>query len=135
MGSGRVAAAAAAVLAEVERVRGLVGDRPELLAHLYGSAAVRADDEWGRSAGLVVQADELRWAELEQLLRLASAGVDAGRHPGGLAGHAGCRHCAAAAALAGVRGRVPGQHQPGPAGPGEACSSPLAPGRRQGREP
>jgi hypothetical protein len=83
-----------------------------LLAHLYGGAAVRADDDWGRAADLVVQADELRWTELEELLRLAETRVDAGGHTSGPAGHADCADCAAAAVVARVRGRVAVRHLP-----------------------
>jgi hypothetical protein len=106
-----LAVASAAVLAEFDRVRELVGDRPELLAYLYGAAAVRADDDRGRDAGLVVQADELRWAELEELLRLVEPEVAADGHPDGPARHV---DCAAAAAVARVRDRAVRRHRPGP---------------------
>jgi hypothetical protein len=101
----RLAAASRAVLAEFERVRELVGHRPEILAHLYAGSAVRADDDYGRSAGLVIQADELRWAELDELVRFAEAQVEAGQHGGSGAWHPGCRDCQAVLAMARIRSR------------------------------
>jgi hypothetical protein len=101
----RLAAAARAVLAEFDRLRELVGHRPEILAHLYAGRAVRADDDHGRSQGFVVQADELRWSELEQLVRVAESHVDTGGHGGAGGWHRDCPDCAAVLALARIRAR------------------------------
>jgi hypothetical protein len=101
----RLAAAARAVLAEFDRVRALVGHRPDLLAHLYAGRAVRADDEYGRDAGLVIQADELRWAEVERLMRVAEEHLDEGAHAGVGTWHPGCADCEAVLVVARVRSR------------------------------
>jgi hypothetical protein len=101
----RLAAATRAVLAEFDRLRELVGHRPEILAHLYAGTAVRADDDHGRSAGLVVQADELRWSELEELVRLAEAQLVPGQHAGLGSWHPGCADCQAVLAVARIRAR------------------------------
>ncbi len=63
----RLAAAGRAVLAELSRLHDAVGHRPDLLAGLYAARALVADDEHGWRHGLVVQADSLRWTELERL--------------------------------------------------------------------
>jgi hypothetical protein len=101
----RLAAATRAVLAEFERVRELVGHRPDLLAHLYAGRAVRADDEYGRGSGLVIQADELRWAEVERLVRVAEEHLDAAGHAGVGTWHPGCADCEAVLAVARIRSR------------------------------
>jgi hypothetical protein len=101
----RLAAAARALLAEFDRLRELVGHRPEILAHLYAGSAVRADDDHGRSAGLVIQADELRWSELEELVRLAEAQLEPGQHAGLGTWHPGCPDCQAVLAVARIRAR------------------------------
>jgi hypothetical protein len=114
--SVRRLAAAEAVLAEFERLCRLVGDRPELLAHLYAGAAVRADDERGRDAGMVVQADELRWTELQQLLRLAQIEAQIRAEAGGHAvgAHPGCPDCAAITAVTRIRSRATAAAHPPP---------------------
>jgi hypothetical protein len=98
----RDGAADAAVLAEMQRLAVIVGDRPDLLAHLYAGAAIRADDEHGRSNDLVIQADELRWADVQHLLRLAEAELtacpDADRH------NSACPSCTLAATVARIHG-------------------------------
>jgi hypothetical protein len=99
----RLAAAAAAVLAEFERLREAVGDRPEMLSHLHAANAVRADDNHGRARGLVVQADEMRWSELTELARLAETHLDPDTHAGVGTWHQDCPACQAALAIARVR--------------------------------
>jgi hypothetical protein len=121
----RLAAATRAVLAEFERVRGLVGHRPDLLAHLYAGRAVRADDEYGRGSGLVIQADELRWAEIEHLVRMAEERTAAGDHAGVGSWHPDCADCEAVLAIARIRARhrfrtVGPSARPRPAGDGTA---------------
>lgn len=101
----RLAEATRAVLAEFDRLRELVGHRPDVLAHLYAGRAVRADDDHGRALGLVVQADELRWSELDQLVRLAEAALDGDRHGGVGTWHPRCADCEAVLAMARIRSR------------------------------
>lgn len=142
----RLAAAAQAVLAEFDRLRELVGHRPEILAHLYAGTAVRADDDHGRSAGLVVQADELRWSELEELVRLAEAQLEPGQHAGLGTWHPGCPDCQAVLAVARIRarhryrtvgtGRSAGEPGSVPGGPGPAGGAGAAgPADRRSRRP
>jgi hypothetical protein len=101
----RMTVAARAVLDEFDRVRDLVGHRPEILAYLYAGSAVRSDDDHGRGSGLVVQADEMRWSELEELVRLAEAQLASGRHAGLGHWHPDCRDCQAVLAIARIRAR------------------------------
>jgi hypothetical protein len=101
----RLTVASRAVLAEYERVRELVGHRPKMLAYLYGASAVRADDDLGRESGLVVQADELRWDELVELIRVAEEQLAIARHAGLDDWHPGCRDCQAVLAIARIRAR------------------------------
>jgi hypothetical protein len=133
----RLAAATRAVLAEFDRLRELVGHRPEILAHLYAGGAVRADDDHGRSAGLVIQADELRWSELDELVRLADAQLQPGQHAGLDTWHPGCSDCQAVLAIARIRARHryrtvgPSHPAAGSAGPA-SDSGPAGPGSPAG---
>lgn len=99
----RLAAAARAIEAELERLRSVAADRPGMLAGLYAARAVVADDEHGRGAGLVVQADGLRWTELDELARLAEPALDPTRHAGAGTWHPHCPDCRGALAAARVR--------------------------------
>jgi hypothetical protein len=101
----RIAAATRAVLAEFERLRRLAGHRSDILARLFAARALAADDEHGTAHGLVVQADELRWAELDQLVRLAEAQLEPGRHAGVGTWHQGCADCQAVLAIGRIRSR------------------------------
>lgn len=94
----RLSAAKRAVEAEIERLRDLPPDRADILAALYGSAAVVADDDHGRVHGAVIQADGLRWAELDDLARLAEPLLDPRAHAGPAAWHLDCAGCRAAQA-------------------------------------
>ena len=98
----RVSAAARALAPDLERLRLAVGDRTDLLAGLYASRAIAADDEHGRVHGLVVQADGLLWPELSDLAWLAGPALDATRHGGTGTWHPGCRECRGALAAARV---------------------------------
>lgn len=113
----RVSAAARALEPELESLRAAVGDRTDLLAGLYASRALAADDDHGRVHGLVVQADALLWPELADLAWLAEPGLDAGRHGGTGTWHPRCRECRAAVAAARVRAWRR-YRTIGPAGPG-----------------
>ncbi len=99
----RMAAAARAIETEVERLRSVTAGRPDLLAGLYAGRALVADDEHGRIHGLVVQADGLRWIELEDLARLAEPALDPARHAGPGTWHPSCWECRGALAAARVR--------------------------------
>lgn len=117
----RLAAAERAVLAEfqtgqqVPRGTGLVagaasgggggGRSAEYAVREYARAALRADDDHGQAAGLVVQGDELPWADVELLVRLAGQLVDAGAHGGVGTWHPGCPDCAAVVAIGRIRAR------------------------------
>jgi hypothetical protein len=131
----RIAAATRALLAEFERLRELVGHRPEILAHLYAGSAVRADDDHGREHGLVIQADEMRWSELDQLVRLAESQVDTGQHAGVGTWHQDCPDCQAVLAIARVRARHR-YRTVGPTAPNRARrADPLPAAPPAGREP
>jgi hypothetical protein len=101
----RIAAATRAVLAEFERLRDLTGHRPDILARLYAGRALTADDDHGRAHGLVVQADELRWAELEHLVRLAESRLEPGQHADVGTWHQDCPDCQAVLAIGRIRAR------------------------------
>jgi len=137
----RLAEATRAVLAEFERLRELVGHRPDVLAHLYAGRAIRADDDHGRARGFVVQADELRWRELDQLVRFAETAVDAGAHGGVGTWHRDCAECEAVLAMARIRARHR-YRTVGPGTPPSAASAVRPPGSpaergagRRGRRP
>jgi hypothetical protein len=98
----RVSAAARALAPDLEDLRAAVGHRTDLLAGLYASRALAADDEHGRGHGLVVQADGLLWPELTDLAWLASPALDPARHGGTGTWHPGCRECRGALAAARV---------------------------------
>jgi hypothetical protein len=124
----RLAVATRAVLAEFDRLRELVGHRPEILAHLYAGGAVRADDDHGRAAGLVIQADELRWSELDELVRLADAQLQPGEHAGLDTWHPGCPDCQAVLAIARIRAR----HRYRTVGPSHPAAGSAGPAGRTG---
>jgi hypothetical protein len=71
---------------------------PRLLANLYPSAALEADDDHGEEHDLISQHYGISRADLELVLDLASSALD-GRHavPNGI--HDNCPHCDAAFAL------------------------------------
>jgi hypothetical protein len=98
----RVSAAARALAPDLEGLRAAVGDRTDLLAGLYASRALAADDEHGREHGLVVQADALLWPELTDLAWLAAPALDPSRHAGTGTWHPVCRECRGAVAAARV---------------------------------
>ena len=65
----------------------------EYLAPMFASRALAADDDHGRSAGLVVQADGLRWDELNALAAVSAAMLDWERHSGAGTWHPNCAVC------------------------------------------
>jgi hypothetical protein len=99
----RLTAAARALEPELERLRAAVQDRSDLLAGLYVARALAADDEHGRQHGVVVQADGMFWAELDDLARLAEPALDPARHGGPGTWHPRCPDCRGALAAARVR--------------------------------
>jgi hypothetical protein len=91
---------------------------PRLLAHLYASAALEADDAHGEEHELITQHYGIQRPDLAAVIELASAALD-GRHavPGEL--HQNCPRCNAVFALGRVRNAVewtaaPSHQRPAP---------------------
>jgi len=104
----RLTAAGAAVRAEMDRLTAAGVDRADLdradlVAGLFAARALVADDDHGRGHGVVVQADGLRWAELEDLVGLAGPVLDPARHAGTGTWHPDCPACRGAQAAARIR--------------------------------
>jgi hypothetical protein len=99
----RLTAAGAAVRVELDRLSAAGVDRADVVAGLYAARAVVADDQHGREHGLVVQADRLRWDELEDLVGLAGPVLDPARHAGTGTWHPACPACRGAQAAARIR--------------------------------
>jgi hypothetical protein len=99
----RLAAARRAILAEMPNLRSLPHVRDDILATVYGERAVVADDEHGRQQGLVIQADGLIWAELDDLATLVDPVLDPRQHAGPGTWHPDCPDCRGAQAAARLR--------------------------------
>lgn len=104
----RLTAAGAAVRAEMDRLTAAGVDRADvdradLVAGLFAARALVADDDHGRGHGVVVQADGLLWAELEDLVGLAGPVLDPARHAGTGTWHPNCPACRGAQAAARIR--------------------------------
>lgn len=99
----RLAAARRAILAEMPNLRSLPHVRDDILAAVYGERAVVADDEHGRQQGLVIQADGLIWAELDDLATLVDPVLDPRQHAGPGTWHPDCPACRGAQAAARLR--------------------------------
>lgn len=99
----RLAAARRAIEAEIPRLRSLPHVRDDLVAALYAGRALVADDEHGRQHGVVIQADGLLWAELDDLATLVEPLLDPRRHAGPGSWHPDCSSCRAAQAAARLR--------------------------------
>jgi hypothetical protein len=99
----RLAAAGRAIEAEAPRLAGLPPDRIDVVAAIYAERALVADDDHGRAHGLVVQADGLLWAELDDLARLVAPLLDERQHAGPGSWHADCPGCRGAQAAARIR--------------------------------
>jgi hypothetical protein len=56
---------------------------------------LNADDDHGRESGLVIQADDLRWPELQALAEVVKSVLDFDRHMTTNAVHSDCRLCTA----------------------------------------
>lgn len=93
----RVTAAARAIAAELLRPRPSGMWTPEFLAPAFAGRALSADDDHGRRHGVVVQADDLRWAELDALAELVEPLIDPREHGGTGTWHPRCRTCSAIA--------------------------------------
>ena len=91
----RIAAATRAVLAELTRPRPAGQWATDHLAPMLGGNAVAADDDHGRTHGLVVQADSLRWPELLVLAEVIAPALDFDRHMTTNAVHDDCPQCTA----------------------------------------
>jgi hypothetical protein len=114
----RIAAATRAVLGELGRPRPAGQWASEYLAPMLANRALDADDDHGREHGLVIQADELRWPELEALAETVKAVLDFDRHMTTNAVHAECLQCTAIQAYRRIanysRYRTVGPHTPLP---------------------
>ncbi|HEY6747525.1 MAG TPA: hypothetical protein VI357_17620 [Mycobacteriales bacterium] len=99
----RLAAARRAILAEMPNLRRLPHVRDDILAAVYAERAVVADDEHGRQQGLVIQADGLIWAELDDLATLVDPVLDPRQHAGPGTWHPDCPACRGAQAAARLR--------------------------------
>lgn len=99
----RLAAAGAAIEAEIPKLRDLPPARTDVFAGIYAARALVADDDHGREHGIVVQADGLIWAELDDLARLVEPVLDPTRHAGRGAWHPDCPACNGAQAAARIR--------------------------------
>jgi hypothetical protein len=123
----RISAAARALAPDLESLRLAVGDRTDLLAGLYASRALAADDEHGRIHGVVVQADGLLWPDLVDLAWLATPALDPRRHGGTGTWHPNCRECRASTAVAHITThhhyRTVGPLHPHPEPPGVSVGS------------
>ena len=97
-GLPRISAAARAILGEMTRPRPSGEWASEYLAPMFASRAVAADDDHGRGAGIVTQADGLRWDELYALAAVTESMLDWERHSGPGTWHPGCAVCTAISA-------------------------------------
>ena len=91
----RIGAATRAILGELARPRPAGQWATDYLAPALASRALNADDDHGREHGLVIQADELRWAELQALAEIVRPVLDFHRHMATNAVHADCQQCTA----------------------------------------
>ena len=91
----RIAAATRAILGELARPRPAGQWATDYLAPALASRAVNADDDHGREQGKVIQADELRWPELQALAEVVKPVLDFDRHMTTNAVHADCPQCTA----------------------------------------
>ena len=115
----RIAAATRAVLGELARPRPAGQWDTQYLAPALASRAINADDDHGREHGLVIQADELRWPELQALAEVVKPVLDFDRHMTTNAVHPDCHQCTAIQAYRRIvnysRYRTVGPNTPGPA--------------------
>ena len=91
----RIAAAARAVRTEMIRPRPSGQCTDDVLASAFASRALAADDDHGRAAGVVVQADGLRWDELDAFADMAGPLLDTDHHAGLGNWHPRCPMCVA----------------------------------------
>ena len=115
----RIAAATRAILGELARPRPAGQWATDYLAPALASRAVNADDDHGREHGKVIQADELRWPELQALAEVVKPVLDFDRHMTTNAVHADCWQCTAIQAYRRIvnysRYRTVGPNTPRPA--------------------
>jgi hypothetical protein len=91
----RIAAATRAILGELARPRPAGQWDTQYLAPALASRALNADDDHGREHGLVIQADQLRWPELQALAEVVKPVLDFDRHMTTNAVHRDCSQCTA----------------------------------------
>ena len=72
-------------------------------ARLVGSRGLQADDSYGRALGLVVQHDELGWADLLDALEVGAPLIEQLGHPLPSCAGGGCAVCRAVRALPRLR--------------------------------
>jgi hypothetical protein len=115
----RIAAATRAVLGELARPRPAGQWDTQYLAPALASRAINADDDHGREHGVVIQADQLRWPELQALAEVVKPVLDFDRHMTTNAVHSGCEQCTAIQAYRRIvnysRYRTVGPNTPRPA--------------------
>lgn len=98
--AGRAMEAAGAELGE--KLTPAVGQ--SILGQLYGTRVVEADDRHGRLHGFVVQHDQVAWADVLEVARMAAPAVQALGHPGpDCAVDPNCGPCRAVRALGRLR--------------------------------
>ena len=91
----RIAAATRAILGELARPRPAGQWDTQYLAPALASRALSADDDHGREHGMVVQADQLRWPELQALADVVKPVLDFDQHMTTNAVHPDCPQCTA----------------------------------------
>ncbi len=104
----RLRAGQRAVLAAMGQVRQSFGPRPDpvAVASLYTEAVLAADDGYSRAVGLIVQHDEVVWADLVAAHALFGPHVEASTHGGVGTWHPNCAECEAVGAFGRIRGRI-----------------------------
>ena len=116
----RIAAATRAVLAEMARPRPSGQWTDDVLAPAFASRALAADDDYGRGCGVVVQADGLRWDELDAFADIAEPLLDAAHHSGPGSWHPRCVMCVAI----GAQRRITAHRRYRTVGPATAAGPP-----------
>jgi hypothetical protein len=99
----RYQAAADALVAVRDDLRGKIPPRHKGSAQAYSTRLIDADDEFGARAGLVTQRDQLAWSTVDAMYDLAKAGGRAHQAETGHAAMPGCEICAGYTAVGSVQ--------------------------------